>query len=51
MNLGLSNSQEERLEMLIKEFMERLTAIIQQGDGIQDSLQSLTDRLHGLKAR
>jgi DNA-binding response OmpR family regulator len=50
-NLGLSNSQEERLEMLIKEFMERLTAIIQQGDGIQDSLQSLTDRLHGLKAR
>ena len=48
-NLGLTNAQEERLESLVKEFMERLTTIVDQGEGLQDTLKSLSERLASLK--
>ena len=48
-NLGLTTGQENLIEALIKEFMDRLTGIIDQSDDIQSSLQSLNDRLSILK--
>lgn len=48
-NLGLTIGQENSLEGLIKEFMNRLTGVIDQGDDIQHSLQSLNERLSSLK--
>ncbi len=48
-SLGLTTGQENSLEALIKEFMSRLTGIIDQGDDIQASLQSLNHRLNALK--
>lgn len=44
-SLGLTTGQENMFEDMIKEFMNRLTLIIDQGDDIQTSLQTLSEKL------